>query len=190
MQLPGGSNGSYRRVRVLPEGTEKDGLQKERRQRGGAGVRFEWGCNCVLFYASIGYCMVHLLCMLLRIGPFAPWQPPELHVTRELREREEVTTKTKPPFKILVHPGAEDRFISLELQQYGIWEKPLHERILKVLNAAGPKSNATLLDIGANIGFHTLAAAAAGYKAVAVEPLAEILESQNFVTLYSSNIPI
>ena len=88
-----------------------------------------------------------------------------------VRAREWVTTSTDPSFVINVHPAAEDRYISLELHRHGVWEEPLHLRLREVLEGVDPQSNATLLDIGANIGFHTLAAAAAGFKAVAIEPL-------------------
>jgi len=50
-----------------------------------------------------------------------------------------------------------------------VWEKPLHDRMADVFS--GVAGHATLLDVGANIGFHTLAIAAAGYKVAAVEPL-------------------
>ena len=88
-----------------------------------------------------------------------------------VRAREWVTTSTDPSFVINVHPAAEDRYISLELHRHGVWEEPLHLRLREVLEGVDPQSNATLLDIGANIGFHSLAAAAAGFKAVAIEPL-------------------
>jgi FkbM family methyltransferase len=143
---------------------------RSRRERGvGAGrkesMRFQWSCNCFLFYVGVLYCIVNACLMLLRLGPFAPPPPPKPWT----RERDWVRTTTNPPFVMFVHPVSEDRYISLELFKYGVWEKPLHDRMLEVFS--GASRNATLLDVGANIGFHALAIAAAGYKVAAVEPL-------------------
>ena len=35
------------------------------------GMQFEWGCNCLLFYVSTVYVLVHAALMVLRLGPFA-----------------------------------------------------------------------------------------------------------------------
>ena len=34
-------------------------------------MQFEWGCNCLLFYVSMVYVLVHAVLMVLRLGPFA-----------------------------------------------------------------------------------------------------------------------
>ena len=34
-------------------------------------MQFEWGCNCLLFYVSTVYVLVHAALMVLRLGPFA-----------------------------------------------------------------------------------------------------------------------
>ena len=130
-------------------------------------MKFEWSCGCLVFYLSTLYIVLNLFFILLRLGPYSPPPAPKLW----LREREWAQTKTRPPFKIFTHPSAEDRYISLELQKYGVWEEKLHLRMMDVMRDAHPDSNATFLDIGAHIGFHALAAAAAGYRAVAIEPL-------------------
>ena len=107
---------------------------RRRQNAGSKSLRFEWGCQCLVFYLSIGYCILYFACMLLRIGPFAP--PPALQPW--IRPREWVKTSTEPPFTMFVHPVSEDRFISLELHQYGMWEEPLSRRILEVLRTAEP----------------------------------------------------
>ena len=48
-------SGRYRRVRVQTDGAADNGPEKERRRRGSTGMRFDWGCNCLLFYASIRF---------------------------------------------------------------------------------------------------------------------------------------
>ena len=135
-------------------------------------MRFLWSRNCLMFYVCGLYCFVNAVMMLLRLGPYAP--PPAPKPWQ--RERDWVRTTTLPSFVIFVHPATEDRYISLELQKFGVWEKPLHERMLDLMRAVAPSSNATFLDVGSNIGFHALGLAAAGYKVVAVEPLQRNVE--------------
>ncbi|EKX41234.1 hypothetical protein GUITHDRAFT_112705 [Guillardia theta CCMP2712] len=105
-----------------------------------------------------------LLVSTFQLGPFAP--PPLPPVT--LKEREVVETATTPRFDIFVHPSSEDRYISLSLQREGIWEDDVHRRMQQLL---GRYRDGALLDVGANIGFHSLAAAAAGHDVIAVEPV-------------------
>ena len=56
--------------------------------------------------------------------------------------------------------------------------------MLDVMSAVAPGSNATFLDVGANIGFHSLGLAAAGYRVAAVEPL------QNNVDLLKKSLVV
>ena len=61
--------------------------------------------------------------------------------------------------------------VSKGLRKTGRWEPPITARILQELaRASKPGNRAALLDIGANLGWHTYVAAAHGYNVVAFEP--------------------
>ncbi|XP_076447040.1 uncharacterized protein LOC143284246 [Babylonia areolata] len=75
--------------------------------------------------------------------------------------------KTRPAYRLCVHPRHKDKFISGSVLSKGVYEphiiKPL-QRALRI----HPKS--TFIDIGANIGLFSLLAASMGHKVIAVEP--------------------
>ena len=61
-----------------------------------------------------------------------------------------------------------DRYVSNSIARTGAWEKPLVSRMVNALRA---HSNSTLLDIGGNIGYYTLAAARAAFDVHVFEPV-------------------
>lgn len=63
-----------------------------------------------------------------------------------------------------------DRFISGHIQHNGVWER---EYVSFMLRQLAKHNGSQLLDIGANIGMYSLAAAVAGHHVVAIEPWAE-----------------
>jgi FkbM family methyltransferase len=73
------------------------------------------------------------------------------------------------PFQMYVHDPTICRFVSGEILQKGAWEPGLTSRLLQKL---GPAANGRVfLDIGANIGWFSLAAAAAGHRVIAIDAL-------------------
>lgn len=68
-------------------------------------------------------------------------------------------------------PGERDA-VSESISFYRSWKKAKTRRVLKALGRSSAAAG-TLVDIGANIGWLTLAAAYAGNRVVAVEPFAE-----------------
>lgn len=62
----------------------------------------------------------------------------------------------------------EDNFVSGSIHQNGQWEGPL---VTKMITTMRKHPNSTLLDIGGNIGYYALAAAAAGFDVNVFEPV-------------------
>jgi len=85
------------------------------------------------------------------------------------------TPKTR--FCILVHPKTVDRLISQRIQKTGLYG---HAILFEQIFLANGKDT-FLLDAGANIGFHTLQAAAVGVHVISWEP-----NPMNFALLKSS----
>ncbi|XP_033729125.1 uncharacterized protein LOC117318199 [Pecten maximus] len=80
-----------------------------------------------------------------------------------------VKLKTKAgPVDIYIHDPRKDAWVSAALSREGTWEQNTMELISTLLQE---ERDAALLDIGANIGVYTLAAATLGFKVIAVEPL-------------------
>jgi FkbM family methyltransferase len=75
-------------------------------------------------------------------------------------------------FQICVYPNAHhvDRWVSRQIKANGFWEQHMVQEMLSVLRGQR-QHNPLLVDIGANIGFYTLAAAAAGFDVYAFEPV-------------------
>lgn len=80
-------------------------------------------------------------------------------------------------WQMCTYPRSVDRWVSTAVQRTGCWlECRDVEWMLEVLSKAaqshdpGRASDAELLDIGGNIGFYTLAAAAAGHRVNVFEP--------------------
>jgi FkbM family methyltransferase len=118
-----------------------------------------------------------------------PWQPPHRRLSniKEYRKRHPkhinlynlskaanssavykcVRSGTVPSFPICVYEPAEDKFISAALLSNGIWE-PYMTRVLQAVLRKYPQ--ASLVDIGANIGYFSFLAAKMGHDVVAIEP--------------------
>lgn len=75
-------------------------------------------------------------------------------------------------FQMCVYPNARliDRYISWQIKNNGFWEQHTVQYMLSVLSSQR-QHRPLLVDIGANIGFYTLAAAAAGFDVYAFEPV-------------------
>lgn len=82
--------------------------------------------------------------------------------------------RSSPParFQMCVYPDARrvDYWISQQVKVNGFWERELVQEMLSVLSSQR-RHRPVLVDIGANIGFYTLAAAAAGFDVYAFEPV-------------------
>lgn len=78
-----------------------------------------------------------------------------------------VRTATRPSFHMHVHPFQEDA-LSREVGTKGCYECNLLPHMIYSLQT---RPDSVFIDIGANIGLYTLAAAAAGFDVVAFEPV-------------------
>jgi FkbM family methyltransferase len=78
------------------------------------------------------------------------------------------------PYQMYIHDPKICQFISGEINKKGSWEPDLTSTILHKL---GPASNGRVfLDIGSNIGWFSLAAAAAGHRVIAIDALTTNVE--------------
>eukprot|EP00095_Tigriopus_kingsejongensis_P008465 maker-scaffold18_size714446-snap-gene-3.25 protein:Tk08465 transcript:maker-scaffold18_size714446-snap-gene-3.25-mRNA-1 annotation:"hypothetical protein CGI_10008025" len=80
-------------------------------------------------------------------------------------------------YHLCLHDVSQDMYISGFIANGTLWEPKLSMHIGNLLSTYGP--DALFLDIGANIGTHSLYVAQLGHQVVAVEPLA-----MNLVKLY------
>lgn len=71
-------------------------------------------------------------------------------------------------WRMCLYPDSRDVYVSRSIRTSGRWEGPLVDAMLAVLRA---HRNATLVDIGAHVGFFTLAAASVGARVHAFEPV-------------------
>ena len=78
-----------------------------------------------------------------------------------------VRTKTEPAFYICLYEPERDKYISGSLLSTGVWEPYITPLVQKALNCT---PRAIFIDIGANIGYYSMLAAAAGRSVIAVEP--------------------
>ena len=80
---------------------------------------------------------------------------------------------SQPTFKICLHNTTTDSYVSGTLKEGRAWEPEISNFVkvgLENYDAVAAKS-AVFLDVGANIGTHTLYALATGHRVYAVEPL-------------------
>nr|KAI8765115.1 hypothetical protein BgiMline_002785 [Biomphalaria glabrata] len=78
-----------------------------------------------------------------------------------------VKSKTSPSFTACLYPPEKDVFISRSLLTSGLWE-PYITKAFSVALERFPQ--ATVVDVGANIGYYSLLASATGHRVVALEP--------------------
>jgi 2-polyprenyl-3-methyl-5-hydroxy-6-metoxy-1,4-benzoquinol methylase len=76
--------------------------------------------------------------------------------------------KFQPEFIICVYEAKKDHWVSKEILQNGTWEPGISLTIKLLLEQAD--KDILFLDIGANLGIHSLYAAKLGYRVVAIEP--------------------
>ena len=82
-----------------------------------------------------------------------------------------------------MYPKSEDQWVSASILSNGVWEREISKIIRMLLNRYVNK-NALLLDIGANLGIHSLYAAKMGFKVWAVEPQQRNLIKVGIVCIY------
>ena len=76
--------------------------------------------------------------------------------------------KFQPEFIICIYDANDDIFVSKSIFEKRTWEKGISLTIKLLLEQMNQDS--LFLDIGANLGIHSLYAAKLGYRVVAVEP--------------------
>ena len=86
----------------------------------------------------------------------------------------------KPHFTNCVYEMKNDIYVSYRILKSGIWEKEIGELIKDMLFRFDPR-DIVFLDVGANLGFHSLYAAKLGYNVWAVEP-----QQRNVIKMYRS----
>ena len=84
-----------------------------------------------------------------------------------------VKTAAASDLKICLFPTNQDIWVSGGIRQHGGWELGWNKAIMDALTKY---PNAAFLDIGANIGMHSLVAAKKGHQVVAVEPKLETIQ--------------
>ena len=83
-----------------------------------------------------------------------------------------VSTSTRPNVKICIFNDDEDIYVSKRLRSWGAWERHLTTAISQLM---GFYSDPTFVDIGANLGIHSLVVAKLGFRVIAVEPQHECI---------------
>ena len=78
--------------------------------------------------------------------------------------------KTYPHPSVCLYPSEEDIYLSRSIKKEGLWEKHILEHILLLL---GGDYSIGFIDLGANIGVYSLAAAKLGHNVLAIEPFTE-----------------
>jgi FkbM family methyltransferase len=82
--------------------------------------------------------------------------------------KEVLDSNFDPSFTICLHRAREDRVISASIIRTGTFEPFIGALLSETL---GNYPNSILLDVGANIGIHSLLGASLGHKVYAIEPL-------------------
>ena len=76
----------------------------------------------------------------------------------------------QPQFRICVHNVNEDVWVSDSIMKFGYWEVELAQWLNKLLVKLGTPSDVLYIDLGANLGIHSLHAAKANCTVWSVEP--------------------
>tara|TARA_B100000482_G_scaffold192459_1_gene180865 strand:+ start:7203 stop:7955 length:753 start_codon:yes stop_codon:yes gene_type:complete len=79
-----------------------------------------------------------------------------------------VATVLNFSWDMCLYSKEEDRYVSGSIHGSGSWEKDM---VIQMLQTMKKYTNSTLLDIGGNVGYYTLAAAAAGFSVNVFEPV-------------------
>lgn len=79
-----------------------------------------------------------------------------------------LNTRTRPSFIVCIYDTGQDIFISKSLQSSGLWEPKMTKLFQQALRQT---ESVTVIDVGANVGYFSLYAAALGHHAVAIEPV-------------------
>jgi tRNA/tmRNA/rRNA uracil-C5-methylase (TrmA/RlmC/RlmD family) len=91
-------------------------------------------------------------------------------------------TTTPKRFIICTYSKMEDIYVSGDILKHGQWERTITHLLYNILSQDRP---ITFLDIGANIGYFSLLAAAAGQSVISVEPT--ILHIQKLTSSIQAN---
>ncbi len=76
------------------------------------------------------------------------------------------------PFQMYVHNPEHCKYISGEIVRVGFWEAVKTMRVIRLMDEAraSGRENPVFVDVGANIGWYSLAVASQGFSVIAVEP--------------------
>jgi FkbM family methyltransferase len=77
-------------------------------------------------------------------------------------------TKTRPPFRMYIHPVSKDIHVSGLIKRQGVWEAAQISLFTKFLTRY---RDALFVDVGLNIGMYSLVAVARKHRTIAFEPL-------------------
>ena len=78
-------------------------------------------------------------------------------------------------FKLVLKPLAQDG-VSREIAANGVWDKRNSAEMLRLLKPQDGRKRGTLVDIGANIGWFSMLALAAGHKVIAIDAFPDNIE--------------
>lgn len=84
-----------------------------------------------------------------------------------------VKSSMNPVFVICTYDSKEDIYVSRAIQTAGIWEPKMTELFRNILKSI---KNATVIDVGANIGYFSLMAASLGQNVIAIEPVEDNIQ--------------
>ena len=76
----------------------------------------------------------------------------------------------QPQFRICVHNVNEDVWVSDSIMKFGYWEVDLAKWLNNLLGKLGNPADVLYIDLGANLGIHSLHAAKANCTVWSVEP--------------------
>mmetsp|Transcript_83421 Transcript_83421/g.193901 ORF Transcript_83421/g.193901 Transcript_83421/m.193901 type:complete len:297 (-) Transcript_83421:109-999(-) len=116
----------------------------------------------VLALVALAWCRRAVMALSVAQRPRPCLVPPGLKVV-------DVSDPRGGTFKMAVRTGGD--IVSEALERYGFWEIRHPQEVAELASGQLP-NRGTLLDIGAHVGWYSLAFAKFGLKAIAVEPMA------------------